>query len=312
MLNNFINKYPYTDFHEMNLDWLLTKYQEIIDNVNNLNDWMATHKTEYQEALARLVTVENEIDTFEAQVQAQFDVLKAEQEQAFAEQTARLDASIQAMEAQIDSKILEFQTEFETALADFRADFEELQRNVESEIASLRIIINNAIINLNNQLTANNEYVFDYVENRLNQFIEEFPTLENIPVYNPVRGGTTTLQQALNDIYDLSRFYGLTAFQYDSLGLTATAYDTKELTAIEYDQQGYIKLDYPDENWYMISPFTGAYEKVKNVVMDLAHFHMDDLTATEYDALELTASDYDSREITAFDFDWMGKELLTA
>ena len=27
------NKYPYTDFHEMNLDWILTNYQAIIDKV---------------------------------------------------------------------------------------------------------------------------------------------------------------------------------------------------------------------------------------------------------------------------------------
>ena len=28
----FYNKYPYTDFHELNLDWLLANYQAIIDN----------------------------------------------------------------------------------------------------------------------------------------------------------------------------------------------------------------------------------------------------------------------------------------
>ena len=62
----------------------------------------------------------------------------------------------------------------------------------------------------------------------------------------------------------------------------------------------------------MVSPFTGQYTKVKNVVMDLAHFHMDGLSAKEYDDLELEAEEYDDKLITAFDYDWFGKDILTA
>ena len=40
------NKYPYTDFHEMNLDWLLTNYQAIIDKLNETIAWCNTHQTE--------------------------------------------------------------------------------------------------------------------------------------------------------------------------------------------------------------------------------------------------------------------------
>ena len=311
-INKFTNEYPYTDFHELNLDWLLTTYQKIIDEINAVVDWMNTHKDEYDEAMRRLERVENEIDTFEAQVQAEFDRLKAEQEQAFAEQTAKLDRAIASMEETVDAKIAQFQQEFEVALAQFRTDFANLQRAVENEIANLKAEINRAIINLNNQLTANNEFIFEYVENRLDDFIAHFPDIANTPVYNPVRGSTTGLQQAINDLYDLARYYGLTATQYDSLGLTASEYDALELTAIDYDLYGYIKLGYPDENWYMISPFTGQYVKVKEVVMDLAHFHMDGLSASEYDLLELTAQEYDDKQITAFDYDWFGEEILVA
>ena len=62
----------------------------------------------------------------------------------------------------------------------------------------------------------------------------------------------------------------------------------------------------------MISPFSGQYVKVKDVVMDLAHCHMEGLTAAEYDALDLEAEEYDDKNITAFDFDWFGKDILTA
>lgn len=313
MINLFNSKYPYTDFHELNLDWLLETYQEIVDHIRILNDWMAQHKEEYAEAMERLQAVENEIDTFEARVQAEFDRLAEEQAQAFAEQTAKLDLAIQQMKDEVNEEIVKLRKDVNDAIADFQTQFNQLKASVEAEITQLRILINQEIVRLNETLEVNNQYIRQYVEDRIDQFINEFPTMINlVPVYNPVRGITTSLQQAINDLYDVARVYGLTAEQYDSLGLKAETYDGYELTAMEYDQYGYIKLGYPDENWYMISPFTGQYTKVKNVVMDLAHFHMVGLTAEEYDALELEAEVYDLKEITAFDYDWFGKDILTA
>lgn len=313
MINLFDSKYPYTDFHELNLDWLLETYQQIVDHIRVLNDWMAQHKEEYAEAMERLQAVENEIDTFEARVQAEFDRLAEEQAQAFAEQTAKLDLAIQQMKDEVNEEIVKLRRDVAEAIADFQTQFNQLKASVEAEITQLRILINQEIVRLNETLEVNNQYIRQYVEDRIDQFINDFPTMiDLVPVYNPVRGTTTSLQQAINDLYDVARVYGLTAEQYDSLGLTAETYDGYELTAMEYDQYGYIKLGYPDENWYMISPFTGQYTKVKNVVMDLAHFHMDGLTAEEYDLLELEAEEYDDKQITAFDYDWFGKDILTA
>lgn len=313
MINLFNNKYPYTDFHELNLDWLLETYQEIVDHIRILTDWMSQHKDEYEEALARLEAVENEIDTFEARVQAEFERLAEEQTEAFAEQTAKLDRAIQEMKAEVTAEILKLREDVAQAIADFQTQFNQLKASVEAEITQLRILINQEIVRLNQTLEVNNAYIKQYVEDRLNQFIDEFPTIITVvPVYNPVRGEMTSLQQAINDLYDVARVYGLTAEQYDSLGLTAQQYDNLSLTAMEYDQYGYIKLGYPDENWYMISPFTGLFSKVKDVVMQLAHFHMEALTALEYDDKELTAEEYDNHELTAYDYDWYGKNLLIA
>lgn len=295
------NRYPYTDFHEANLDFLLETYQTIINEINQILTWVNQHEIDYNDAIRRLTAVENEIDTFEAQITQAFNDLAAEQERKFEEQTAKLDASIAA-----------FRREMQAAMAQFEADIANLKRSVEMEIVQLKNEINRAIINLNNQLAANNEYIYEYVENRLDEFIDSFPELINLPVYNPVRGSITGLQTAINDLYEVACTNGLTAFQYDSLGLTSKEYDDYNLTALEFDTKGYILLGYPDENWYMISPFSGQYVKVKDVVMDLAHFHMDGLTAAEYDALDLEAEEYDDKNITAFDFDWFGKDILTA
>ena len=46
MLYGFINDYPYTDFHEMNLDWILKVVKANKDNIKNLyeifNEWADT------------------------------------------------------------------------------------------------------------------------------------------------------------------------------------------------------------------------------------------------------------------------------
>lgn len=49
---DFINKYPYTDFHEMNLDWIITHFKEFMDQINSLESWRATHEQEYAELKA--------------------------------------------------------------------------------------------------------------------------------------------------------------------------------------------------------------------------------------------------------------------
>lgn len=309
---HFSHMYPYTNLHEMNLDFLLTEYQNIVKELNETIDWANNHQGEYEEALARLEAVENEINTFEQRIEAEFSQLKADQEVAFAEQTAKLDAAIVQMEGEIDAKLVQFQTELDIKLAQFTNDFLQLKAQVEREINNLKAEINSMIIELRNSQQANNQFIFDYVENRLDQFIIDFPSLVDTPVYNPVRGSMTTLQRCINDLYDFARFYGLTAQQYDVLQLTAEEYDNYELTALDYDQRGYLLLGYPDENLYMRSPFTGQMAKISEVVTDLAHFHMDVLTAAEYDALELTAEEYDEKEITAFEYDWDGKDILTA
>ena len=49
LLDLFTNKYPYTDFHEINLSWLLETVKEIIKEVDSLDVWKVQHEAEYEE-----------------------------------------------------------------------------------------------------------------------------------------------------------------------------------------------------------------------------------------------------------------------
>lgn len=285
------------------------KTNDLIHNVNEFFEWATQHESDYDALVKRVARVENEIDTFEYQIQLEFAQLKEEQKEAFDEQTRMLN-----------QKLIEFKAEIDRTLADLRNQFTLLKRSVEQDIAQMKVEIAREMARLNNLIDANNEYIFKYVETTLQEFIDHFPELADVPVYNPVRGGTTTLQRCINDLYSVACVNGITCTQFDTLGITASEFDALGLSAQEFDQEGYIKLGYPDERWYMLSPFTGEYTLVQNVVMDLAHFHMTGLTAEEFDDLGLTADGWDEwddthtggQELTAFNYDWFGKDILTA
>ena len=297
------NKYPYTDFHEMNLDWLLTNYQAIIDKLNETIEWCNNHQGEYEEALARLEAVENEIYTFEQQIRDAFERLEQQI-------TADVELALAEIRTEVTAAIRQMQQEVTQQLADFVEEFQRLKSEVQAEINRLLGIVNRAIADLQNQLQANNEFVFAYVEDRLEEFRALIPDYENIYVYNPYRGRVTHLQDAINDLYSVACIWGLTAAQYDSLGLTADEYDNMNLSAIEYDTLGF-KLLYKDPDLYMFSPFTGRMESLKTVILSLVGLHREDaLTAQEYDDLALDADAYDAYQVEAFDYDFSGKTIL--
>lgn len=305
----FFNAYPYTDFHELNLDFLLATYKSIVDKANEIIEWANNHQIEYEEAIERLTAVENEINTFEAQITAAFNQLKADLEADFAQQKAELDKALADMKAEVDATVEQLEEDVAAAIASFENRFLALETEVKQELAETKAEVARAIMQLQHILDANNQFIFQYVENRLQKFIDDLPEILTVQVYNPYRGEVTDIQTAINDIYSVAAIWGLTAEQYDSLGLTASEYDSLGLTAQEYDTLGY-KLLYKDPNYYMIDPFTGELKHMKDVIYELAALHQKPLTAEEYDQKELTAEYYDSLEITAYNYDWQGAALI--
>lgn len=291
-------EFPHTRTYDSDLGWLITEYKRIAAEINNLMAWMQTHKTEYNEAMRRLAAVENEIDKFEARINAEFDRLKADIEADFEEQKQALEQELQLLEEEVNRAIASFETRFIALKADILNEMEQLKAEVRREIN-----------NFYNVMQANNTYMINWVENRIEEFINSLPEILTVQVYNPYRGEVTDIQTAINDLYEVASIWGLTAEQYDSLNLTASEYDALDLTAREYDTLGY-KLLYKDPNYWMISPFTGELTLVKDVVSKLAQFHMDGLTATEYDAKDLDADTYDALDLTAFNYDWFAHQLI--
>lgn len=280
-------EFPHTRTYDSDLGWLIKTVKEISDQYQSLIDWMNTHETDYQALLQRVTTLEREISTFETDIDNRFNYLQNQLEEEIFQQ-------IQAALAAINTDL----TEFRVQLTWLRNDLER------------------AILDLNSLVEADRDYMMLYIENRLQAFIDSIPDLTTVNVFNPVRGEITSIQVAVDDLYDLGRSEALTALEYDSMGLTVQEYDDLLLSAYDYDNYGktLIQLSgYYKNPWhYMTSPFTGEYVPLETVINELASLHKDDaLTATEYDTLDITATYYDSLDLAAYDYDWHGKTLVS-
>ena len=47
----FSNEFPYTDFHELNLSWLIEKYKFLLESLKKIDGWIEEHEKEYEELL---------------------------------------------------------------------------------------------------------------------------------------------------------------------------------------------------------------------------------------------------------------------
>ena len=152
--------FPHTHFYESDLRELIAFYKELQDkydglvaDIQALKEWKTQHEGEYEALLERVQTIEGEIDSFEAEIETKFNAL---------------DASIHA---DFDNLSDEIKKELERALNDFEGLFIQLRTEVEKDIASMKLEINNLITYLNNQIANINQNVIEYVNDRLDDFI---------------------------------------------------------------------------------------------------------------------------------------------
>lgn len=49
LIDLFYNRYNYTDFHELNLSWLLESVKELLIAMDNMEEWKTQHIDEYEQ-----------------------------------------------------------------------------------------------------------------------------------------------------------------------------------------------------------------------------------------------------------------------
>lgn len=287
------DRFPFTNFHELNLDWIMQEIARYDEIISSFQEWQIESEADYQDLLRRVNAVDSEMAGFQRNMENRFNALQND------------------LQNQINTLSVQLQNEIRLEVTALQNTITNLIVDTRNELARMEQEIQRAIIDLNGQLDGYVLTTQAWVNNRLDQFLHDFPTIYDLPVQNPVTGTTTSINVALADLYDRIRAEGaLTAFEYDQLGLTAADYDNYGISALEYDLYAKILLHYPDLRWSMLDPFTGTWNLISKVVSKLADLHRNALTALQYDNKLLDAATYDGLALTAYAYDWNGAGLI--
>lgn len=207
-------QYPYTNFHDLNMDWILQTLNSVNHDIQLLNEWKAEREARDEwldesiadlnskyEALVELYNtfvdeVNQRFDTLEAQITAQVNQLEAD-----------VNARVQALEDQINRQLAALEAEIRAEMSAYK-----------QEVNALLAVYNTRILD---------------VEEGLDRIIDQLP--EMFTIIDPYTGEENSIVNVIYEIVNKTKVSALTATEYDGKNLSAAAYDALNLSAYNYD-----------------------------------------------------------------------------
>ena len=198
--NGFINQFPYADFHELNLDWL-------INETKNLRTTMTWLTEEF----------------------AKIQVLTEEQINAMI--AAAIESNNVVLYAYLDALKIQIKNDYERYCND---QITSLKNYTDSKLADQKVYIDNQDVYYNNLQKA----YADNVLIQAKAYTDD-QVLDYTMMINPITGEYEDVRNVVDDIVSYFHTENsLTAGEYDALELTAEDYDNYEMTAYDYDFNG--------------------------------------------------------------------------
>lgn len=269
--------FPYTDLHDLNLDWILGEVKRLASEYDHLLEQLETDDQSIQELQQAVQRIDQNIDQIETAMDQLNTSLRAYSDEHYTDLLFRINDNYNALIALINQN-----AQLISQLQEYIPEYVQLYCN------------------------QCREQLLEY----LDQFRQEILQLiQDIQVINPMTGQQDTLQNVLDSYWDYMTRDSFTAGEFDGVtanyDITAENFDSKNMTAWEFDNQGARYFSEFDDRFYMTSPVTGERTYYKDLISYLFGLHQDlGLTAAAYDAQELTAQQYDDLDYTAQFYDW--------
>lgn len=134
-MSNFFNTYPYTDFHELNLDWILSKIKELETRLDNISDDIINSAKAYTDE--QITLTQANIDALERDVEAFKVTINDRIDDEVLPRIDALDQGIVTLKTYIDDQIVISNARTDQAIANAK---EEIYVDLQAELANIKVI----------------------------------------------------------------------------------------------------------------------------------------------------------------------------
>lgn len=137
-MSNFYNEYPYTDIHELNLDWILKKMRELEELVANIKEDILAEANAYTDAKALILqgninALANDVNAFKIEINDKVDTLNAET----VARLNKLDQDVTNLYTYVDNQIIIANARTDQAILNAKEDIYE---HMAEELAKIKVI----------------------------------------------------------------------------------------------------------------------------------------------------------------------------
>ena len=275
---NFFDKYPYSNLHELNLDWILAEITKLDTTVKS---WVELAE-ELKNELANIQALEGRVDAIESAISDLNDIRSDIR-------TLRNDLNSLADKEQADfNAIISMFNGIDEKFARVQNQISGLYTYIDNNITSLRSYINSEVYRLRYEMSLLTINLDDEIK-ELNDKLDYYIKHTSVDVFNPIRG-KRMLFDANNkalciDLHDAGTTYG-------ELSQRRITYNTLRQHLLKYrevsSKGGYVLTHSRN---YMYSPISGRFTSHDEAISFLAGVLCGSLTYGELRELEKTYDD---------------------
>jgi archaellum component FlaC len=119
--------FPYSNYHELNLDWLLSKVKELQTVIDEINAWKETFSAQINAQISNLISeVNEEFTQLKADIEKEFTDYRNETDDKFEAQRAETNKQFASLTDAVNTRL----TAFDGRIGDIESKLHDIETNL--------------------------------------------------------------------------------------------------------------------------------------------------------------------------------------